>query len=103
MERDGRGTGKVEKVTDVFQQTKVLQNRDRKGQGGVELDRAREKDTTTTNNNNNIGIGVEEKEDKEKAYSLHLDDDVDEDERVLRSFDLTSKYGPCTGMSRMER
>lgn len=25
------------------------------------------------------------------------------DEQILRAFDLTSKYGPCTGMTRMER
>ncbi|KAK9831599.1 hypothetical protein WJX74_001920 [Apatococcus lobatus] len=27
----------------------------------------------------------------------------DEDEECLRQFDLTSKFGPCTGMTRMER
>ena len=30
-------------------------------------------------------------------------DGVDESERVLRAFDLSSKYGPCTGMTRMAR
>jgi DNA polymerase delta subunit 4 len=29
--------------------------------------------------------------------------DLTEDQRTLRSFDLTSKYGPCTGLSRLER
>ncbi|KAI8468205.1 MAG: DNA polymerase delta subunit 4-like protein [Monoraphidium minutum] len=28
---------------------------------------------------------------------------ISEEEALLRTFDLTSKYGPCTGMSRLER
>lgn len=27
----------------------------------------------------------------------------DADERALKTFDLTSKYGPCCGMTRLER
>lgn len=29
--------------------------------------------------------------------------DLDEDDRILRQFDLSSKYGPCIGISRLER
>ncbi|KAG7669604.1 hypothetical protein Ndes2526B_g05953 [Nannochloris sp. 'desiccata'] len=29
--------------------------------------------------------------------------EIDDDERTLRSFDLESKYGPVSGMSRLER
>ena len=32
-----------------------------------------------------------------------VDLDVDPEERLLRSFDLNSKFGPCMGLSRMER
>lgn len=30
-------------------------------------------------------------------------DYLSEDEKVLRAFDLSSKYGPCTGMTRLQR
>ncbi|KAF6250592.1 DNA polymerase delta, subunit 4-domain-containing protein [Scenedesmus sp. NREL 46B-D3] len=29
--------------------------------------------------------------------------DIHADERLLRSFDLATQYGPCTGMTRLER
>eukprot|EP00882_Tetradesmus_deserticola_P003234 GHRQ01003427.1.p1 GENE.GHRQ01003427.1~~GHRQ01003427.1.p1 ORF type:complete len:111 (+),score=44.18 GHRQ01003427.1:212-544(+) len=29
--------------------------------------------------------------------------DISEEERLLRSFDLATEYGPCTGMTRLER
>mmetsp|Transcript_37598 Transcript_37598/g.83723 ORF Transcript_37598/g.83723 Transcript_37598/m.83723 type:complete len:120 (-) Transcript_37598:806-1165(-) len=29
--------------------------------------------------------------------------DLSPEERTLRAFDLTSKYGPCTGLTRLER
>ena len=35
--------------------------------------------------------------------SSSVDFDFDSDERLLRSFDLNSRFGPCTGMSRLER
>ncbi|KAF3795943.1 DNA polymerase delta subunit 4 [Nymphaea thermarum] len=35
--------------------------------------------------------------------SLDLRDDVDEDEEILRQFDLDMSFGPCLGISRMER
>mmetsp|Transcript_25524 Transcript_25524/g.64767 ORF Transcript_25524/g.64767 Transcript_25524/m.64767 type:complete len:115 (-) Transcript_25524:124-468(-) len=29
--------------------------------------------------------------------------DIDAEERLLRAFDLATKYGPCAGMTRLER
>jgi DNA polymerase delta subunit 4 len=31
------------------------------------------------------------------------DDDLSPEERLLRQFDLDTKYGPCIGMTRLER
>ncbi|XP_051130750.1 uncharacterized protein LOC127251199 [Andrographis paniculata] len=35
--------------------------------------------------------------------SLDLQDDYDANEEVLRQFDMNMAYGPCLGMSRLER
>lgn len=36
------------------------------------------------------------------VFSVHQED-LTETEKVLRQFDLTSKYGPCTDITRLER
>mmetsp|Transcript_876 Transcript_876/g.3184 ORF Transcript_876/g.3184 Transcript_876/m.3184 type:complete len:127 (+) Transcript_876:2189-2569(+) len=43
------------------------------------------------------------KKAKKEVYGSDVDEDFDPVEDVLRSFDLTSKYGPCKGISRMQR
>ncbi|KAL2526252.1 polymerase delta 4 [Abeliophyllum distichum] len=35
--------------------------------------------------------------------SLDLQDDYDSNEEVLRQFDMSMAYGPCLGMSRLDR
>ena len=52
----------------------------------------------------------EEQQRREKLVSIgraskegYACDDVDEVEEVLRGFDLDIRFGPCTGMTRMER
>ena len=44
-----------------------------------------------------------EREDEDKDEDEDEDEDAARDETTLRGFDLTSAYGPCLGLTRLER
>merc|ERR1712032_273526 len=93
---EGERPEKVDgRVTDIFQQTKKANRNNRDRKGDVELNRGEQHERGSK--------GYKKEEEEEGPINLDLDADVDPDERTLRAFDLTSKYGPCTGMSRIER
>ncbi len=66
-----------------------------------------------TKSRRDLQRGVKEGREKPELAVLKSEDEVpaqqqreerdEANERVLRQFDLSSKFGPCTGMTRLER
>ncbi|XP_009607497.1 uncharacterized protein LOC107781395 [Nicotiana tabacum] len=61
------------------------------------------KKSTTPKNAAAIGSDVTQPPALISHGSLDLQDDYDQNEEVLRQFDMNMTYGPCLGMSRLDR
>ncbi|KAJ8547127.1 hypothetical protein K7X08_010713 [Anisodus acutangulus] len=61
------------------------------------------KNSTTPNNVAAIGSNIAQPSALISHGSLDLQDNYDQNEEVLRQFDMNMVYGPCLGMSRLDR